>query len=373
MKRSLLFLFMLATAQFAFSQNWQLVCNTENTTGMFFINESTGWKFESIYSVQKTTDACKTWQLKIKEGSAMDGDTTPAMPGVYDIPFGSYPKDIFFVNDKCGWLGLIGGKGGVWSTTDGGATWKDNNKTLSETDQEHGEPYLHSVRKVCFVSSKKGWTCGEAEDKGKLGLYKSLDGGSNWRREPVNIFYDSTIIYDEDIDHLHYIPSQPDLRNLFFVDSLTGWAVGDRLFIYTRNGGKTWTRDTSRKYDNLENIFFLDRKNGWISEGSQLLSTNDAGISYKVIYEDTSYLPVTSVLFIDKNRGFIGAGRDPWIEMDGSLVEEGIGYLLETADGGKTWKIDLTGKSAFNKIQLLKNMAVITGNREGIYKLSIKK
>jgi len=372
MKKYFSLVILLVAAKFCFSQKWELVCKTQKTTDIFFIDDKTGWRTEEVYTLQKTYDSGKTWITKIEEGNAYDADTTKPPKDVYQYPYGNIIHDVFFVNSKIGWVGMDGGKGGVLTTTDGGETWQGHNKTLSQTDEAHGEPYFHNISKIYFVNSKKGWTCGIAAGEGKLGFYKSTDSGINWQIVHVDIYYDTLVTFHDDVDQLHYVVPSPELKKIFFVDSLTGWTIGDRLFVFTKDGGKTWTRDTTRFYNNLKDIFFLDRNNGWISQDNELYKTNNGGKKFDLIYEDKSDQPITTILFLDNNHGYMGVGKDPLYEED-AIIEEGDASLMETMDGGKTWKEILKDKSAFKNLQLVNNSIIYVETRDGIYKLNIKK
>ncbi|MFC1787399.1 hypothetical protein ACFLY8_05155, partial [Halobacteriota archaeon] len=73
-----------------------------------------------------------------------------------------------------------------------------------------------------------------------------------------------------------------NLNGIYFVDSNTGWAVGDRATILTtRDGGTTWYSQTSPNIENLNGIYFVDPNTGWaVGDGGTILTTNDGGTTW---------------------------------------------------------------------------------------------
>ncbi|RQO59826.1 hypothetical protein DBR47_10665 [Paucibacter sp. KBW04] len=77
-------------------------------------------------------------------------------------------------------------------------------------------------------------------------------------------------------------PSGNALNDVFFLDALTGWRVGDSgEILKTVDGGKSWLRQNSGLRTPLTSVKFLDAKNGW-AQGSQgaLLKTVDGGANW---------------------------------------------------------------------------------------------
>jgi photosystem II stability/assembly factor-like uncharacterized protein len=91
------------------------------------------------------------------------------------------------------------------------------------------------------------------------------------------------------------------LHSVFFLDQNRGWAVGSKgAMLTTVDGGKTWQRRTDIPGDVIRDIYFSDAQNGW--------------------------------LVVERNI----------YELEGK--DEPRTYLMQTADGGSTWKrIDIKG------------------------------
>lgn len=75
-----------------------------------------------------------------------------------------------------------------------------------------------------------------------------------------------------------------DLCAVTFLDSTTGWVVGDEgVILYTDNGGDTWSIQPSGAFGTLLGVAFINRDHGWIVGGDKkgdniiLLSTTTGG------------------------------------------------------------------------------------------------
>ena len=63
-------------------------------------------------------------------------------------------------------------------------------------------------------------------------------------------------------------PVTKNLNDVYFIDNLTGWAVGDSgTVIKTTNGGQAWTVQTSGTTHNLTDVNFIDAMNGYAVGG----------------------------------------------------------------------------------------------------------
>lgn len=121
-----------------------------------------------------------------------------------------------------------------------------------------------------------------------------------------------------------------NLRAIYFVDSMTGWAAGDAGAVYrTTDGGKTWKPLLTAAAANITQIQFVDWNNGWMlgeitrRDTDELetivLSTTNGGRSWQ-----KKALPnILSIFFTDTLHGW-AVGKNATI--------------LRTEDGGTEWK-----------------------------------
>lgn len=135
-------------------------------------------------------------------------------------------------------------------------------------------------------------------------------------------------------------PLQDDaaLRDVQFVGSQTGWAVGDHGVIWkTTDGGSTWDLQASGVKCALRSVCFLTDKIGWVAGGESLpyvhqgrgvvLATTDGGANWTPV--GGLELPeLQRIEFFTATHG-VAAGEPS------SRCASGISV---TQDGGKTWK-----------------------------------
>jgi photosystem II stability/assembly factor-like uncharacterized protein len=181
--------------------------------------------------------------------------------------------------------------GGVWTSTDGGITWKPifDEQPISSIGSIAVAP---SDPNVIYVGS------GEANIRGNVaagnGIYKSIDSGKTW-----------THVWKQEgqIGTMAVHPRNPDVA----FAAVLGHAFGpnpERGVYRTRDGGKTWQQVLAKNADTGASDVALDSSN-------------------------------PNIVF----AGFWQARRKPW-----DLVSGGPGSGLHVSrDGGGTWK-QLTGK-----------------------------
>ena len=106
-------------------------------------------------------------------------------------------------------------------------------------------------------------------------------------------------------------------------------------------GAGAWMKQKSGTLAWLHAVYFLDQQRGWAVGGSGvLLSTTDGGENWKALRPPTEDA-VRDIYFADEQRG--------WLVCERSLYqlrtkEEQRSYLLNTTDGGATWRrVNLNG------------------------------
>jgi photosystem II stability/assembly factor-like uncharacterized protein len=118
-----------------------------------------------------------------------------------------------------------------------------------------------------------------------------------------------------------------NLKAIYFVDSITGWAAGDDGATFrTTDGGRSWKPLLSGAPADIDFIYFADWSNGWMlgeadenkEAGRLLFTTNNGGRSWR----HKSLPKVVSLHFIDKSTGW-AVGRDA--------------TALKTTNGGEEW------------------------------------
>lgn len=107
-------------------------------------------------------------------------------------------------------------------------------------------------------------------------FYKSTDGGNEWQKIPIDIQYSGDI---------------------YFLNENVGWISEDWIFsstwhdsvslFITRNGGETWTRQSTLEGKSLRNIVFLDNFEGWLAGwgNTKIYHSPDSGKSWTQQFE----------------------------------------------------------------------------------------
>ncbi len=248
---------------------------------VFFADASNGWAVGYRNTILHTTNGGTSWTL---QNSGM-----PSFLGFYSV---------FFNNVSTGW---VTGQNIILYTTDGGANWIPQLQYLSHTD----------LRSIHFIDEVKGWAVGD-NDYGGI-IYHTTDGGIDWSLQNYGI----------QIDHLF---------SVYITDSLTGWAVGQTydgglygIIIHTTDGGY-WT-DQIVISPPLHCIFFIDSSTGWtVGDQGIIMHTVDGGINWNTQESGTSNI-LQAVSFTDENNGTaVGYG----------------GIILRTTNGGVTFVRDET-------------------------------
>ena len=96
----------------------------------------------------------------------------------------------------------------------------------------------------------------------------------------------------------------------------------------TTDGGQSWDAQETGAEDVLEDIFFLDDKHGWaVGENGLILHTSNGGEKWTPQMSGTEET-LRSVGFADQKNGWAAGG------------DFGVGAILRTSDGGKTWNLE---------------------------------
>ncbi len=115
-----------------------------------------------------------------------------------------------------------------------------------------------------------------------------------------------------------------NLRNIFFINNNTGWAVGDFGAIrYTNNGGSTpWTGQASNTFKDLKDIYFPTATTGFaVGQQGTIVKTTNGGTTWTLLTAPTTE-DIYGVWFVDASNGWI-VGTN--------------GKIMKTTNGGTSW------------------------------------
>ena len=202
-------------------------------------------------------------------------------------------EDVDFYNDDYGCAVGIWGSIGV--TTNGGQSWvkKNFNTTTFNAVQQVTENNIYIT--------------------GGNNIFFSSDRGENWTNQ------------------ISTLGISTDLRDIFFIDSLRGWAVGsENTILRTIDAGNNWEvldSDLPPSQENwLMSVFFTSPNIGWVVGGDNtdtgvVLNTTNGGDTWSSVDVGIS-LWFNKVYFQNEMKGWV-LGSDQTI--------------LQTIDGGLSW------------------------------------
>src|SRR5215204_225906 len=129
-----------------------------------------------------------------------------------------------------------------------------------------------------------------------------------------------------------------DLNAVHFVDSKRGWVAGDGgVVLHTRDGGRSWTRQTVATKASFNDVYFRNEEDGYLLAGAEIFTTEDGGETWQAA---TSFKAQTfggaepelySVRFTSKKRGWVVGSLTRGENVVDSLV-------LSTDNGGSSWR-----------------------------------
>ncbi len=178
--------------------------------------------------------------------------------------------------------------GGVWKTTDGGASWDSVSDKFFRTGSVGALAVADSDPNVIYAGMGEGCIRGNASAGD--GVWKSTDAGKTWAYAGLKD--------TQQIPRVRVHPKNPDLVYVAALGHTWG-PNPERGIFRSQDGGKTWKK-----------ILFVDEKTG----ASDLVMDP---VNPRVLY-----------------AGFWQVGRKPWTLESGGPG----GGLWKTTDGGDTWK-----------------------------------
>lgn len=175
------------------------------------------------------------------------------------------------------------------------------------------------LQSVFFLNGKDGFVTGSDG-----GIYKTTDSAKSW------ILLHSTV--------------QVPVRDIFFVDSSTGFAVGGSnscggsgctpyggFILRTVNGGQTWENIfiPSKKIE-ISSLYFVSKTSGFCAGDNMILKTTDGGATWNEYEISSLGTKMMKISFTDPQNGFVICAFDK---------------IIRTKNGGSTWEITSRNKT----------------------------
>ncbi len=298
---------------------------------------SGGWVGGCSYYLQKTEDGGNSWQY-------------------VELLTNLGLNSLHFTQEGKGCI--VGSHGIVLNTTNWEDQWIQNSQGNTQ--------WFYSI---AFPDNTNGWAVGSDGFNSWWGGYGSTivhtsDGGTIWEEQNSNIsgpvqsvsFVDSNTgwaVGNSNSKDTAYIINTTNageewiiqrwdtgycLNSIYFTDDSYGWAVGvyydingyneGRIF-KTENGGSNWQQQECDTCQSLNSVYFVDADYGWVA-GNSIYKTSDGGENWTEQIFDTIGFELTSVFFTDIANGWIVGNKS-----------SGHGILLHTTDGGSNWSFEV--------------------------------
>ncbi len=201
--------------------------------------------------------------------------------------------------------------GQILQTTDGGQTWKVS------WPLPPNNPGYYRLMGVSYpaidTAYAVGWWGGDWQANRGYVICRTTNRGQTWILSSV-------------------LDDYRGLRDVFFVNSRTGYAVGGSyntnpaIILKTTNAGGTWQTQNSGLYDKLWSVYFVNENIGY-AVGDSILKTTNGGTTWTRL----SYIPIGTLLAVqfpvDQNTGYACG-----------YYYNGTGEIIKTTNGGSSWQ-----------------------------------
>ena len=231
--------------------------------------------------------------------------------------------------------GIAAGSGGLFYTTDGGASWQEG----SSDEVVSIGSFFSSLAYISFADADHAWVAGFSGQ-----MWRTSDGGRSWRKQQTN-----TNAHFNSISAVSPDEAWAAAFGEGFSD-VGPFEVPPSVLLHTTDGGATWQQAfRSSKYGVFQQVQFVDAQRGWLlatpcfpgqriqdcnafSDGAALLRTEDGGRTWLEVSLPAEAERRGSTQWFANGRGYLSAfecSNNP-----SSICEPAF---FRSDDGGDTW------------------------------------
>jgi photosystem II stability/assembly factor-like uncharacterized protein len=265
-------------------------------------------KFPNSGTLYRTTDGGITWTNS-------------------SVPFSR--GDLKFLDAKNGWvladLGVGAGSNAVaiYQTSDGGATWEQTYINDPNVPNAANSLPLAGIKSdLVPLNMKTAWVTGVIYTSGEAYLYRTDNGGHNWKEVSITLPKGAeNIEIDIDRDQMKLVSVSDGFLVLRMAADLAQTAV-----YVTQDAGTTWV-PPSTPLDGAGASVFLSVQDAVIYNGQQFYVTRDAARTWVTVTPNISFGDTfASMDFVNVLSGWV-------LTVDSASHHS----LYRTTDGGRTW------------------------------------
>lgn len=160
------------------------------------------------------------------------------------LPYTVSATNIKFPNSTVGYMAGSNNGMGIYKTIDGGTNWTNISAAASAA---MGVRYIADIH---FLDAINGFAATKATSLNQASIYKTTDGGLTWTS-------------------LFTLSNNINFHNITFVNSLVGFASADMGNVYkTIDGGNTWTSIPISTSANVYGMYFFSNLLGYAASGT---------------------------------------------------------------------------------------------------------
>ena len=238
--------------------------------------------------VFKTSDGARTWRLA---GTGIDYDDDSVKHRLYEGSIWALAIDALHTSTV-----YAAGRGGVWKTTTGGATWKHvlRYRVISVAIDPRRP-------RTVYGSGMKRWP----RSTPRSSIYKTVDGGGTWHASgPPGLLDSSYVVVERHRAGVVY-------------------AGGSRGLFASANQGRTWNRLLSASALGRVDAIALDPSRANVlyvgTWGHGVFKSNDGGQTWSALRLDTRNVSVIEIAPTRPQTIYVG-GEGIWKSTDGGAT-----------------------------------------------------
>lgn len=242
--------------------------------------------------------------------------------------------DIFGISFTSASNGYISSYNHIYSTFDGGHSWKQVKATTSEFNPQYDIAFANASQGLSVGANSAAYTTNGGVSWTEVNLGASILNGACLNSSGIGYGVgNSGAIRKTSNFGVSWTTQTSGTTNIlhetFFTSDTQGWAVGaSGTILTTSNGGSTWTAQTSGTTQTLRSVLFVSPTEGY--------ACGDAGIVLKTTNGGTNWTSLTS-----------GSTQQLNDIVSISTTEFAIcganGTLLRSVDSGNTWTVETSG------------------------------